>query len=117
MKRPKQGNSKHLPGSLRSLFWDYDFKVLTWEQDQDLVISRILLVGDWEAITWLRRHAGDDRLADWIQQRAGAGLSPRQLRFWELILPLPRRQVNAWLMAKDRIAWDGRLALRAASGG
>jgi hypothetical protein len=109
MKRAKQNNSRHLPASLRSLFWEYDFKILTWKQDQDLVISRIISVGDWEAITWLRQQLGDDRLADWIKQRAGAGLSRRQIRFWELILLLPRRQVNAWLAAKDRITWDRRL--------
>jgi hypothetical protein len=38
----------------------------------------------------------------------GAELSPRQLRFWELVLELPHRQVNAWLAATCRTIWDRR---------
>ena len=100
--------SPRLPTMLRALFWDYDFKALTWTNDRDLIIGRVLASGTWDAVTWLRAHVGDRVLRDWIMHRQGRGLSPQQLCFWELILRLPHRQVNTWLAAKERQLWDKR---------
>ena len=100
--------ASRLPAMLRPLFWDYDFETLIWERDRDLVTARILALGTWEAVTWLRSRLGDRALRDWIERRQGRGLSPQQLRFWELILGLPHRQVNAWLAAQGRQIWDKR---------
>jgi hypothetical protein len=102
------GRSVKLPVRLKALFWDYEFARLSWKSDSDLIIGRVLAVGDWESIKWLRRKLGDERLRTWIEVRTGAGLSPRQLRFWELVLELPHRTVNAWLKDPRRKAWDGR---------
>jgi hypothetical protein len=97
-----------LPQRLRPLFWDHRFARLTWEADADLIAGRILAVGDWTAVRWLRRSLGDDALRTWLERRCGAGLSPRQLRFWELVLDLPHREVNAWLADPGRQTWAGR---------
>lgn len=104
-KKPK---TKRLPARVRRLFWDYELPRLTWKQDRDLIISRVLAVGEWEAVQWVRAHLGDDALRAWLLEHQGAGLSPRQLRFWELILDLPHQQVNAWLADPGRQAWDRR---------
>jgi hypothetical protein len=105
--RPKPSGTK-LPNELRPLFWDHDFGCLTWDDDQDLVIGRVLSAGDLPAVRWLRSRLGDAGLREWLLRRQGAGLSPRQLRFWELILGLPHRQVNDWLRAPSRTSWDHR---------
>jgi hypothetical protein len=97
-----------LPALLRPLFWDYEFETLSWESDRDLIIARVLASGTWDAVTWLRSRLGDSGLRDWIERRHGRGLSPQQRRFWELILSLPHRQVNAWRAAQEREAWDQR---------
>jgi hypothetical protein len=94
-----------LPRRLRPLFWDHDFARLTWEADTDLIIGRVLTTGDWEAV---RRLLSKSALRDWLQHRRGAGLSARQIRFWELVLGLPRRQVNSWLADPGRQIWEGR---------
>jgi len=60
-------------------------------------------------VTWLRSCLGDRALRDWIERRQGRGLSPQQLRFWELILGLPHRQVNVWLAAEGRKIWEKRV--------
>src|SRR5207249_11685493 len=99
-KSDKSTKRPSLPALLRPLFWDYDFKTLTWDDDRDLIIARVLASGTWEAIIWLRAHLGDQALREWIERRRGRGLSPRQLRFWEVMLDLPHRQVNAWLQAE-----------------
>jgi len=101
-------NQTTLPKEFRPLFWDYPRARLEWGRDRDLIINRLLSTGGWEAVRWLRQHLGDAELRRWLEGRAGAGLSPRQLRYWELILGLPRREVNAWLAAPGRAVWDGR---------
>jgi hypothetical protein len=100
-----------LPTTLRPLFWEYDFQTLTWDHDHDLIIARILTAGEWDAVTWLRSHLGDRALRTWIERHHGRGLSPSRLRFWELILAIPHRQVNAWLALEGRKIWDNRVHL------
>jgi hypothetical protein len=97
-----------LPGRLRPLFWDYRFGSLSWSADAPLIIHRVLSCGDWQSVRWLRRRAGDDVLREWLIQRRGAGLSPKQLRFWELIWKIPSRLVDSWLADPDRAVWDNR---------
>ena len=98
-----------LPDSLAKFFWDCDFAALSWGQHQDFITRRLLLSGDWDAITWLRRQMGDLTLRQWLEQHRGAGLSPRQLRFWETVLDLPHPQVTRWVRAAAAQTWEGRL--------
>ena len=104
-KQPRPG----LPRYCGHSFGTTTFKTLTWDDDRDLIIARVLASGTWEAITWLRARLGDQALCEWIEHRRGRGLSPRQLRFWEVMLDLPHRQVNAWLQAEGRKIWDQRV--------
>ncbi len=99
-----------LPDRVRSLFWDYDAETLNGEIDRDFIIRRVLTLGDWEAVCWLRARLGDAALRTWIMHQRGAGLSPRQLRFWELILDLPPDEVTAWIDAAHHSVWERRTA-------
>lgn len=98
-----------LPTFLRPLFWEYDFRKLSWKQHAHLVTGKILARGDWRALVWLRRKLGDPGLREWIIRGQGRGLSRRQVRYWELILDLPHRLVNQWLADPGRRSWDDRL--------
>jgi hypothetical protein len=100
--------SGSLPDLLRSFLWDYDFDALTWEDDRELIIERVLARGNWDALNWLRARVGDRFLRRWIIEHRGAGLSGKQLRFWELILRLPHREVDTWLAAGGRKIWEKR---------
>ena len=100
--------SINLPPTLKSIFWDYEFTRLRWEKDRDLVIGRILSHGDWKALKWLRTRLEDQGLRQWLLNRQGAGLTSRQLRFWEMILRLPHPIVNQWLKSKGRTVWERR---------
>ena len=97
-----------LPSFLRSLFWDYRFARLSWAADRELITARVLEHGSWEAVCWLRRKLGDADLRAWIIRRRGGGLSPKQVRFWEVILDIPKRYVDAWLADPRRQIWDKR---------
>ncbi len=96
-----------LPSRLCPLFWDYDFETLSWEEDQNLITGRILAAGNWDAVTWLRAAIGDDGIRRWLEEHRGGSLGPRRLRFWQLILELPRRRVDAWI--GDQQTWDDRV--------
>lgn len=103
-------NSKRtkLPEQLRPLFWDYPFGRLRWECDAELATDRVLAYGGFREWQWLRRWLGDEELADWICARRGRGLSPRQLRYWELVLGISRKDVSEWLRDPGRQVWDRR---------
>ena len=99
---------RRLPQMLQPLFWDCRFGSLSWPEDRDFILRRILEQGSWQDIRWLRRRVDDESLRQAIVRRRGKGLSPRQLRFWELILGIPRRYVDAWLRLPGRQVWDQR---------
>ena len=106
---PARSNpSTRLPKSLSKFFWDCPFHELAWERDRDFIVRRLLTVGSWDAITWLRRRTGDAALRDWLLLHRGGGLNPRQLRFWGLILDLPQKQVDVWVKAARRSVWGTR---------
>jgi hypothetical protein len=94
--------------ALRPLFWDHDLAKLDWNADHDLVVGRILAAGPWDAVRWLYHRLGPAVLRQWLVRRRGSGLSPRQLRFWETVLHISRRQVNAWLAQPARQTWGHR---------
>jgi hypothetical protein len=101
-------SSEPLPKSLEPFFWDYPFSKLSLTADRDLIIRRVLSSGSWDAVIWVRKKIGDENLKSWLIAHQGRGLSPRQLRFWELILDLPRRQANAWVKAARETPWGKR---------
>ena len=86
---------KRLPEFLREYFWDTDFSRLTWDLQRDFIMRRVLQVGSWVVVCWLRGEVGDEALGAWIEAHEGGGLSPRQLRFWGLVLDLPEDEVTS----------------------
>jgi len=97
-----------LPKSLKPYFGDYPFSKLSLRRDRELVIRRVLSSGSWDAVCWLRKKIGDEDLKKWLIIHRGRGLSPRQLRFWELVLELPKRDVNAWVKVARETPWGRR---------
>jgi hypothetical protein len=97
-----------LPASVRKLFWDTDARSLRWDRHRDALIGRILAAGTWADVTWLRKKVGAPALREWILRHEGRGLTPQQLRFWQLLLALPRHEVDRWLRSEARQVWDRR---------
>ena len=108
-RRQDSAGGTPLPRDMRRFFWDCAFARLRWETDRDFVIGRLMERGDWPAMQWLRRTAGDAELRRWLEARRGRGLSPRRLRYWQLVLDLPHRRVSAWIEAQRNLPWAGRL--------
>ena len=100
--------SVSLPKSLQKYFWDYSFKDLSWSKDRDLIIRRLLTDGSWESIRWLREQIGDEDLQRWLFAHKARGLSPRQIRFWSLVLDLPKLRVETWIQTARLSSWSQR---------
>ena len=98
-----------LPEGFRQFFWDYDFDALSWLHHRDLIVRRLLSQGSWQAIGWLRRQMGDEDLRRWLMEHQGGRLSPRQLRFWELVLDLPKERVQQWVEQAKNSPWNQRI--------
>ena len=98
-----------LPELLQPLFWDVDFATLDWETDRDLIVRRVLQAGSWSAIHWPRSVWSDNALRLWLETHAGGRLSPRQLRFWELVLNLPAQEVDHWIAKTKNSLWETRV--------
>lgn len=97
-----------LPNSVKALFWDVDPSDLRWDQHRDFMIGRILSSGPWATVQWLRKTQGDEVVRSWIERYEGRGLSPKQLRFWELILGIPSDRVDPWVEREERGVWGRR---------
>jgi hypothetical protein len=97
-----------LPAPIRKLFWDTAARDLHWDRHREAIIGRVLASGTWTDVTWLRKTIGDPALREWILRHEGRGLTPQQLRFWQLLLDLPRREVDRWLRSPSRQVWDNR---------
>jgi hypothetical protein len=97
-----------LPAFVRELFWDYPSRALRMDRDASLVLHRVLGAGSWDSIRWLRRTLGDPAIATFLRERRGAGLTPRQLRHWQLVLGLDAREVDAGLNLPASRIWAGR---------
>jgi len=99
-----------LPDDVRGLLHDCDADRVDWERQRDFLIDRILSEGSWETIRWLREKTGDRALRAHIVATRGRRLSPRQLRFWQVLLDLDDDDVTGWIRDPARAAWDGRNA-------
>lgn len=106
---PIKAEAVSIPPELKAFFWDVDFRGLRWERDRDFIIGRILASGGLPELRWLRDRLGASALRQWLLERHGAGLAPRQIRFWEVVLGLPHRRVNGWLQDETRVVWDRRV--------
>lgn len=110
MRNPRRRVSGALPASLRPLFWDYDIATLRWDRDRDLILGRLLRQGGWSEARLLRSRLGDDAVRDWLFGHEARGLAPQRIRFWQLVLGLPRERADAWVRAARDGPWGQRLA-------
>jgi hypothetical protein len=101
-------NEDHTFSAVKSVFWDVDYRTISWDSHRDFIIQRILNTGSQDMLHWLQKTVGNQTLAAWLIEKQGAGLSPRRLRFWQLILDLPVEEVNNWVENQRRSIWQRR---------
>lgn len=97
---------RKLPKNLRQFFWDCRFSSLNGERDGDFVAYRILESGDWDSLVWLCRQTDEDCLRTLVCHHRGRGLDVEQLRFWQAIWNLPKREVDCWIHEESDLTWN-----------
>lgn len=105
---PHEPQAEELSELLRRYFWDYDPERLSWEASRHTIVLRLLQSGGWDAVRWLRAHVSSEELREFLVRRRGRGIDPKRLRFWGLILDLPREQVDEWVEAARSNPWYQR---------
>jgi hypothetical protein len=90
------------------LAWDLPAGWTLQRRHQGFAIDRIMARGSLEQIRELRLAVGDEALAARLRETAGRGLPRRRLRLFEVLLVIPRDQVDAWLADPRRKVWDER---------
>lgn len=98
-----------LPECVLRCFWDYDLDGLSWKDHRSMIVRRVAESGGWDALRWLLRRAQAEELRSLIIKRRGRGMTPRRLRFWGLLLDLPRGQVDTWIESQRVGPWATRL--------
>ena len=97
---------RKLPKRLRPFFWDCHFSKLDGDRDGDFVAYRILESGDWPSLLWLCRQAGESALQSLVRHHRGRGLDIEQLRFWQAIWKLSKREVDRWIREESDSTWN-----------
>ena len=98
-----------LPLPLHRYFWEYDATRLAPATAGPTIMLRLMESGDCDAIRWLRECYGDDALRDFLLRRRGRGFSFKRLRYWGLILRVPRPTVDGWIATLRSNPWYTRV--------
>ena len=87
-----------LPAGLAPCFQEYDLAVLDPQRNADLIIERVLALGNRAELGWLFERYGWTSVRTWCQQRGVRRLSRRLYRLWCVVLNIeeaPDRRM-AW---------------------
>lgn len=97
-----------IPESFHHHFPEYDTGNLSWDADRPTIVLRLLQSGGLDAVRWLRGRMSDEELRAFLIDRDGRGISPRRLRFWGLVLDIPRARVDEWIEVARKNPWYRR---------
>lgn len=73
----------------RELFWDTEFKNLTYDKYPDYIIGRVLNYGEIKDIKEIKKVYGLKKIKEVAKK---AYLDRKSLNFWSLILNIPIKQ-------------------------
>jgi hypothetical protein len=76
------------------LFWDVDPATLDPQKHEDFILGRVLSDGTLDMVQAVRAVVGDDGLRAFVK-RAPHRLDRRSLRFFQVVLGLPRAEQGA----------------------
>ncbi|SHG01534.1 hypothetical protein SAMN02745206_03108 [Desulfacinum infernum DSM 9756] len=90
------------------LFWDVSADSLSWEKHRGFIVRRVLAEGGEEDVRRLFDLVGRDHATEWPVESEGRGMPPRRLRFWGVVLELPKEQVDRWVARERESIWGRR---------
>ncbi|MCL4551548.1 MAG: hypothetical protein M1495_23615 [Bacteroidetes bacterium] len=82
-----------IPKQLHTLFWDVNIASFDPLEHPRYTISRVLELGDKEAITWMKEHFTESLIEETL--KVETRLSPKSANFWAIIFGVPFNEVAA----------------------
>ena len=80
-----------IPKQLHTLFWDIDVNTIDPIIYPEYVISRILELGNEEAVAWMKETFAEEQIKSVIGSERR--LSPRSTNFWAIVYHIPLNDV------------------------
>jgi hypothetical protein len=75
-----------IPETTQPFFQEYEFKRLDLQRDGDLIIERLLALGNRDEVRWLLLHYGLDNVRRWLSESGTRRLPRRRYRLWCVLL-------------------------------
>jgi len=99
-----------IPESVRELLWEYDLgDPGVVNRLERVMMERVMERGGWDAMQWLLRSFGREKLRRFVEDRGRRVLPARELRFWTWVCGVPEEVAGDWVgQARAReLAWRG----------
>lgn len=82
-----------IPKHLYNLFWDVNREKFDPIEYPRYTISRILELGDKEAVEWMKEHFSESQIEETL--KIETKLSPKSANFWAIIFGIPFNEIAA----------------------
>ena len=101
-----------LPKFLHRFFWEYDPEKIEKDKHADLIKSRIMERGSWQAMVWLKSAYSDAELMDFLCRKGKKILPLRELNYWAMVSGVSDEMRKKWLKdaMKEKNIWKERNA-------
>ncbi len=78
----KQKNLIKISDSFKNLFWDYKIEDVLSNLDNDIVIARVLELGDVEDFKFLKENVPKEKFINFLKKRGKKLLTRVSFNFW-----------------------------------
>ena len=81
-----------LPKEFKKYFWDVEFNKISFAKHVDLILSRLLSLGNMKDIRWLLKKVGAAQIKNFVLRSGGRQLDRRSNNFWRVVFGLTASQ-------------------------
>ena len=92
-----------VPKKFHKFFWNVRIETLDTEESSEFIIGRILQHGTLDAVQWLRKTFGDEKIREYVAGPRRRGLSPKKINFWHKIYKIRPEECTPTFSIPDRL--------------
>lgn len=92
-----------VPKKFYRFFWEIHVEELDTEESPIYIMKRILDHGTLEAVQWLRKTYGDDKIRELVSGARRRGLSKKTINFWHKIYNIRPEECIQTFSIPDRL--------------
>ena len=105
-----QSKNKPIPEQFHSLFWDLDLDTIDIIAHRDFIMGRIMELGSWNSMKWLRKTYSKDQILSYLNNRGKRILPFRELNYWLFIVGISSKKRDKLLkeVSESDYVWRNR---------